>query len=485
MNTESKQAEGGQVEGDLFGERIVEAACAGGEVGAVPDGEVRLRRAVRDQAELRVFDLEASVPADHPVRAVWAFVQALEVSALHAGIRSRQGHGGTPATDPAILVALWLWASIDGVGSAREIDRLCERDDAYRWICGGVGMNYHTLADFRTEHAAWLEAQLTASMVALLDRRLVTLDVVAQDGLRVRAAAKASSMRRRERLQMLHAQARAQLEALKREVHEDAGASSRRKRAAAERGAREREQRLAAALAELETIRRLQAKEQAREAVREDGRDEPPGPPAGDVGGGQSGPVGKARAEPRASSTDAQARVMKMADGGFRPAFNAQLAVDAATQLIAAVSVSNAGTDMRQMAPMHAALTERYGRAPRHWLADGGFTALAGIEALDARGTAVIAPAPHARKADAERYAPRRGDSEAVRRWRARMLEPASAALYRLRGASVECANAQLRRRGLLQFNVRGLSKAKAVLLWHALAHNLMRMRSLGIALQA
>lgn len=485
MNTESKRPEGGQVDRDLFGERNVEAAGGRGEVRGVPDGEVRLRRAVRDQAELRVFDLEASVPADHPVRAVWAFVQALEVSALHAGIRSRQGHGGTPATDPAILVALWLWASIDGVGSAREIDRLCERDDAYRWICGGVGMNYHTLADFRTEHAAWLEAQLTASMVALLDRRLVTLDVVAQDGLRVRAAAKASSMRRRERLQMLHAQARAQLEALKREVHEDAGASSRRKRAAAERGAREREQRLAAALAELETIRRLQAKEQAREAVREDGRDEPPGPPAGDVGGGQSGPVGKARAEPRASSTDAQARVMKMADGGFRPAFNAQLAVDAATQLIAAVSVSNAGTDMRQMAPMHAALTERYGRAPRHWLADGGFTALAGIEALDARGTAVIAPAPHARKADAERYAPRRGDSEAVRRWRARMLEPASAALYRLRGASVECANAQLRRRGLLQFNVRGLSKAKAVLLWHALAHNLMRMRSLGIALQA
>ena len=479
MNTERSGPEGEQVERDLFGERNVEAAVGRGAGRPVPDGEVRLRRAVRDQAELRVFDLEASVPADHPVRAVWAFVQALDVSALHAGIRARAGHGGTPATDPAILVALWLWATIDGVGSAREIDRLCERDDAYRWICGGVGMNYHTLADFRTEHAAWLEAQLTASMVALLDRRLVTLTVVAQDGLRVRAAAKASSMRRRERLQMLHAQARAQLEALKREVHEDAGASGRRKRAAAERGAREREQRLAAALAELETIRRLQAKEQSREARRDD--DEPPAPPAGGEPAGER----RAPAEPRASSTDAQARVMKMADGGFRPAYNAQLAVDAATQLIAAVSVSTAGTDMQQMAPMHAAITERYGRAPRHWLADGGFTALAGIEQLDARGTAVIAPAPRARKAGAEPYAPKRGDSEAVRRWRSRMLEPASALLYKLRGASVECANAQLRRRGLHQFNVRGLLKARAVLLWHALAHNLMRMRSLGIALQA
>jgi transposase len=485
MSTESNQPEGGQVEGDLFGERIADARAGREAPRPVPDGEVRLRRAVREQAELRVFDLEASVPADHPVRAVWAFVQALDVSALHAGIRSRTGHGGTPATDPAILVALWLWATIDGVGSAREIDRLCERDDAYRWICGGVGMNYHTLADFRTEHAAWLQAQLTASMVALLDRRLVTLNVVSQDGLRVRAAAKASSMRRRERLQMLHAQARAQLEALRREVHEDAGASSRRKRAAAERGAREREQRLAAALAELETIRRLQAKEQAREAARQGDGDEPPSPPPGGDASAPGAGGKKAPAEPRASSTDAQARVMKMADGGFRPAFNAQLAVDAATQLIAAVSVSNAGTDMQQMAPMHAALTERYKRTPQHWLADGGFTALAGIEALDERGTAAIAPAPRARKQGSQPYAPKRGDSEAVRRWRARMLEPATAALYKLRGASVECANAQLRRRGLQQFNVRGLHKAKAVLLWHALAHNLMRMRSLGFALKA
>jgi transposase len=398
MSTERSQTEVEQVEQDLFGEGIVETRARREAARAMPDGEVRLRRAVHDQAELRVFDLEGSVAADHPVRAVWGFVQALDLSALHAGIRSRAGHGCTPATDPAILVALWLWATIDGVGSAREIDRLCERDDTYRGICGGVGMNYHTLADFRTEHAAWLEAQLTASMVALLDRRLVTLNVVAQDGLRVRAAAKASSMRRRERLQMLHAQARAQLQALEREVHEDAGASSRRKRAAAERGARERD------------------------------RDEPPSAPPTD-GASPPGAGGKTPAEPRASSTDAQARVMKMADGGF--------------------------------------------------------TALAGIEALDARGTAAIAPAPRAFKAGAQSYAPKRGDSEAVRRWRARMLEPASAALYKLRGATVECANAQLRRRGLSQFNVRGLHKAKAVLLWHALAHNLIRMRSLGIPMTA
>jgi hypothetical protein len=102
---------------------------------------------------------------------VWAFVQALDLGPLYAGIKSVAGRGGAPAIDPAILVALWLWATVDGVGSAREIDRLCDRDDAYRWICGGVGVNYHSLADFRTAHETWLDAQLTRSITSLLDRR--------------------------------------------------------------------------------------------------------------------------------------------------------------------------------------------------------------------------------------------------------------------------------------------------------------------------
>ena len=76
--------------------------------------------------------------------------------------------------------------TLDGVGSAREVQRLCGRDDPYRWLCGGVSVNQHTLADFRCAHGPWLDAQLSASIAALLERRLVTLDVLAQDGLRVR-----------------------------------------------------------------------------------------------------------------------------------------------------------------------------------------------------------------------------------------------------------------------------------------------------------
>lgn len=470
---------GEQAQAGLFGK---------GELPAPPERELppgprlaaRVMSPQRDQVELRPCDLESLLAEEHPARTVWAFVQALDLAPLYASIKSVQGRGGAPAIDPAILVALWLWATIDGVGSAREVDRLCERDDAYRWICGGVGVNYHSLADFRTRHEAWLDAQLTRSIASLLDRRLVTLDVVAQDGLRVRASAKASSFRRQDRLAQLHAQAQAQVQALKRELSEDAGASSRRKRAARERAAREREQRLAAALATMDKLKPPPPPKKPKPSKRRsngNGSDSGSDPPGG--------AAAKPQPEPRVSTTDAEARVMKMADGGFRPAFNAQLAVDAQTQLIAAVALVNSGSDMGQMSPMHQAVQQRYGLTPEHWLADGGFTKLEAIDTLTERGTQPVLPAPASRNPDIDSLAPKPTDTPAQAQWRELMASDWGKALYRWRGATVECANAQLRRRGLTRFNVCGLLKARAVLLWHALAHNLMRMRSLNIALVA
>jgi len=431
----------------------------------------------RNQVELRPVDLESLLTHDHAARTVWAFVQALDLAPLYTRIKSVAGRGGAPAIDPAILVALWLWATIDGVGSAREIDRLCERDDAYRWICGGVGVNYHSLADFRTAHEAWLDAQLTGSITSLLDRRLITLNAVAQDGLRVRAHAKASSFRRREKLAELRAQAEAQVRTLKRELTEDAGASARRKQAAIERAAREREQRLAAALATMDKLQRKplpEAKKPKPSKRRGRSGDDEPGSP--------TATAAKPEPEPRVSTTDPEARVMKMADGGFRPAFNAQLAVDAETQLIAAVAITNSGSYMSQMSPMHSNIQQRYAVTPDHWLADGGFTKLQAIDELTARGTQPVLPPPRSRNPDIDRLAPKDSDSPAQAQWRAFMASDFAKALYIQRGATVECANAQLRRRGLHRFNVCGIAKARAVLLWHALAHNLMRMQSLNIA---
>jgi transposase len=470
---------GEQAQAGLFGEGELPTGSPVAEP-AKATGAARVMSPQREQVELRAVDLESLLAPDHPARTVWAFVQSMDLAPLYARIKSVAGRGGAPAIDPAILVALWLWATIDGVGSAREVDRLCERDDAYRWICGGVGVNYHSLADFRTEHEAWLDAQLTRSIASLLDRRLVTLSAVAQDGLRVRAHAKASSFRRRDKLAELHAQAQAQVRALKRELAEDAGASARRKQAAAERAAREREQRLAAALATMDKLQRKPAPEAKRPkpSKRRARRvhDDP---------GGPRDAVAKPEPEPRVSTTDADARVMKMADGGFRPAFNAQLAVDAQTQLIAAVAISNSGSDMGQMSPMHHDIRQRYATTPDHWLADGGFTKLQAIDELTSRGTQPVLPPPRSRNPGIDPLAPKPTDTPAQAQWRAFMSSDLAKALYVLRGATVECANAQLRRRGLARFNVCGIVKARAVLLWHALAHNLMRMRSLNIAFAA
>ena len=476
MSAATGGSEGEQAQRGLFGEGEVTPGAVRPrpeQAGAPP----RVMTPQRDQIELRAVDLESLLAQDHPARTVWAFVQSMDLGPLYARIKSVGGRGGAPAIDPAILVALWLWATIDGVGSAREVDRLCERDDAYRWICGGVGVNYHSLADFRTEHEAWLDAQLTRSIASLLDRRLVKLNAVAQDGLRVRAHAKASSFRRREKLAELHAQAQAQVQALKRELAEDAGASARRKQAASERAAREREQRLAAALATMDKLQRKPPPEAKtpKPSKRRGHRGD-------DDCGSPEAIVAQPEPEPRVSTTDADARVMKMADGGFRPAFNAQLAVDAQTQLIAAVAISNSGSDMGQMSPMHQNILQRYATTPDHWLADGGFTKLQAIDELTVRGTQPVLPPPRSRNPGIDPLVPKPSDTPAQAQWRSFMTSAFAKALYIQRGATVECANAQLRRRGLGSFNVCGLIKARAVLLWHALAHNLMRMRSLQFA---
>lgn len=478
MSTATIGDEGERAQAGLFDQGEVLAAERTAQA-AKAAGAPRVMTPQRNQVELRAVDLEALLGPDHAARTVWAFVQSMDLAPLYARIKSVAGRGGAPAIDPAILVALWLWATIDGVGSAREVDRLCERDDAYRWICGGVGVNYHSLADFRTEHEAWLDAQLTRSIASLLERRLVTLNAVAQDGLRVRAHAKASSFRRREKLAELQAQAQAQVHALKRELTEDAGASTRRKQAAVERAAREREQRLAAALATMDKLQRKPAP-QAKTTKPSKRRGRKGDDKSDDAPAAKHGP--DAKAQPRVSTTDADARVMKMADGGFRPAFNAQLAVDADTQLIAAVAISNSGSDMGQMSPMHQDIQQRYGLTPDHWLADGGFTKLQAIDELTARGTQPVVPPPRSRNPNVDPFEPKATDTPAQAQWRDFMRSDFAKALYIQRGATVECANAQLRRRGLSRFNVCGLVKARAVLLWHALAHNLMRMRSLQMA---
>ena len=418
----------------------------------------RVERPNRAQLELRSVDLDGLLPPDHRARIVWEFVEGLDLSPLYAGIRAVEGGAGRPAIDPAILTALWLYATLEGVGSARALDRLCEQHDAYRWIAGGVSVNYHTLADFRVAHAEVLDALLTRSVATLLSAGLVTLTRVAQDGVRVRASAGAASFRRRARLQACVDEAEAQVRALRRELDEDPAATSRRQAAARTRAVAERQARV---LKALEQVADLEAKQQ------------------------QARDTAARRRTARASVTDPEARVMKMADGGFRPAFNAQMAADTGSQIIVGVDVGNVGSDLGQLPPMVAQLSRRYGREPDEMLVDGGFAGHDAITDLAARGCTVYAPVPQPKDPARDPHQPREADSAAVAQWRHRMGTEAAKTLYKLRAATAECINAIARNRGLQQFRVRGLRKVKAVLLWFALAHNLLRAVELRLTAPA
>lgn len=411
-------------------------------------GEARVLRPNRLQVELRPSDLESLLAEDHPARLVWGFVERQDLSGLYAAIRSVAGGAGRSAIAPEILLSLWLYATLEGVGSARALARLCEAHDAYRWLCGGVRVNHHTLSDFRVGHGDYLDGLLTRNVAGLLASRVVTMTRVAQDGMRVRAHAGAASFRRRARLAQCLAEARAQVAALKRELEDDPDAGNRRQQAARERAAREREQRIEAALAQLPRL------EQSKQAQRK--------------------PVDTARV----STTDPEARVMKMADGGFRPAYNAQLVTDTERQVIVGVAVSDCGSDLGQLAPMVEQLEDRYGQRPEEVLVDGGFTKHEDIERL-APHTTVYAPVMQPRGEQRDPHARLPGDSETIAAWRQRMGTEAGKAIYKQRAATAECVNAIARNRGLQRFTVRGIDKVKCVLLWYALAHNLTRMADL------
>ena len=413
----------------------------------------------RNQIELRPMDLESLLPQGHRARLVWAWVERQDLSAMYAAIKVREGGVGRSAIAPQILLALWLYATLEGVGSARQLSRLVLEHDAYRWISGGVQVNHHSLSDFRVAHGAALDELLSTSVAALMSAGAVKLERVAQDGVRVRADAGAASFRRKASLQDNLELARARVRELKDQLDADPAQDSRRKTAAQQRAKREMEQRVQQALdrlPELEDIKRRN--------------------------GG--------KAEARASTTDAEASVMKMADGGFRPAYNAQFASDCDAQVIVGVELSTSGSDMAQLAPMVEQVEQRVGQVPAQWLVDGGYPAHEQLDAVQHK-TEVYAPVPEPRAvkdsegklAAADKHQPKPDDSPAVAQWRQRMAGDEAQEIYKLRAATAECVNAQARNRGLQRLPVRGRAKARCVVLLFALAHNLMRTVKLVPAL--
>ncbi len=423
-----------------------------------PTATPRLRRPERTQGEMRTASLDELLPPDHGVRVVWEYVANVDITPLLQQIKAVPGHVGRDATDPRLLLALWLFATVDGVGSARTLNTLCREHLAYQWLCGGVSMNYHTLADFRSQQTAYLDQLLTDSVAALLHEELIELKRVAQDGMRVRASAGASSFRREPSLKACLAEADAQVQALKNQLDENPQAATRRQQAARERAARERQERLQQALAEREKLLALREQQKKEKGV-------------------------KFKAEElRASSTDPEAHKMKMPDGGTRPGYNVQFATTTESGIVVGVDVTTSGSDGGQMQPMLEQIEERYDQLPEQALVDGGFTTLSDIEQAEANDVEVLAPIKNeeSKKAKGEDpYQPHKKDGPGVSAWRQRMGTSEAKTTYRLRAQTAEWVNAGARNRGLYQVTIRGQQKVLAVALLHALVHNLLRAKSL------
>jgi transposase len=413
---------------------------------AQPAGAARLRTANRDQTMLSALSLDEMLPADHEARVVVAFVARLDLTPLKTAIKSREGRPGHPAIDPAILVALWLYATLDSIGSARELARQCQMSLPYQWICGGVSVNYHTLADARLACDAWLDQTLARSIAVLADAGAITLETVAQDGMRVRANAGAGSFRRAATLERYLAEAKQRVAALKQELGEATAASRTRKQAAQLRAAREREARVAAALAALPAAEQRVARNK------------------------------KKPAEARVSMTDAQAQVMKMPDGGFRPAYNTQLAAETQHGLIVGLEISTSGGDQPSLAPMVEQVTQQTGRTPQNWLVDGGYFNREQMTALARAGITPYCPPHETHKGDRDPAQAVKGDTPELAELRARMASEAGQALYRQRARWIEWVNAGYRARDWGQVLLRGLVKVRTKARWQALAHNMTRI---------
>jgi len=424
-------------------------------------GPVRLRQPQRNQVAMVVQCVDDLVPADHPVRMVAAVVERLDVSEFCKPIKAREGVVGRDATAPSLLIALWLYACIRGIGSARELARRCEESAPFRWLCGSVSVNHRLLSDFRTDHGEAVDDLLTQVIASLVEQGLVKVSRISQDGVRVRVGAGGASFRREERLHQLLEEAKQHVEELRRQLDapEQLAAEKARKVKAQKRRAEEKQKRVERALEQLPELKKKQEKAAQR------------------AGQGKCGDKIREK-ELRVSTTDPEARVMKMANGGFNPALNVQLATDTESRAIVGVEVSNEGYDSAGLSkPMREQVEERTGKRVEEQLLDGGYLRMQDIENAHQEEVKLFVPAKPARKEKnrGRELEVKPGDSEAVRAWKKRMASEEGKEIYKQRAATSETVNADLRTyRGLTQILVRGLDKSRCVALWCALAYNVM-----------
>ena len=401
----------------------------------------RVAEPQRNQVTIR-FELPAeSLPSSHPARVIWNVVSTFNLSQFLTGVKAVEGRAGRDTLSPSMKLALWLYGISVGVGSAREIARRVLSDDAFRWLVGNLKVGHHTLSIFRVEHGEALEGLMTDILASLMHKGLLCLDVVAQDGIRIRADASAPSFRTYGSLLECREQAALHLKGVLAEA--DDPEATQMEKARREEAARDFHRRVEEAI---ETVEELQKTRK------------PSDKPA------------------RASTTDADARIMKMADGGFRPAYNIQMTTAGSAlggpRTIVGVLVTNAGTDMNSLAPMLDEIERHTGQLPEKLLADGGHASHKDIRDVTERGVEALIPVPTHSKKPGDK-----ADMDpAIVAWRERMETEDAKRMYKARAGLCELMNAHMRTpHGLNHFLVRGLEKVKCVVLLTVIVSNLLQ----------
>lgn len=413
-------------------------------------GKARLKSPIRNQIEFINTSLEDLIPEDHQVRNIWNYINQMDLSLFLNKINSTDCNPGRPATDPKILLALWIYALVEGIGSARVIDRYCLEHLAFKWLCGGVAMNYHTISDFRRNNSEEFDELTTQIIARLMHRDLVTLKRVSQDGMRVRAFAGSSSYRRKSKLKELLKLAKEQVANLRNELDEDAASCLNRKAAAKKRAAEDRLNRVQEAIneheksiADLEKSKKKHRKKLTQEEIN----------------------------EMRTSTTDPKTRRMKMANGGFNLAYNFQIAVDTKSRFIVGNYITNKGSDYSEINVMFNKVKQRYNKTADAWLVDQGYLDHQDIIKTQKAGCKVYVN-PKEKKSETKSKSEE--DCELIE-WRIRMGMDEAKEIYKDRAATSEWVNAGIRNRGLKQLLVRGINCVSSVLNLHILTHNIQR----------
>lgn len=420
-------------------------------------GIKRLRGAHRGQIEFKVECIDDLISGDHRVRDVWEYVSELDLSCFCEDIRVTNCCQGPGTLDPKIAMTLWLFATLNGIMSAREIDRLCREHHAYIWICGGASVNYHTLSDFRTKNNEKFIKVLQESVAIMWKTGTFDSSEIAQDGTRIRADAGKGSLKRETRIDAYLDEAALLIKRLEKELKANPSAYSLRQRAAKERATQERKEKLEKAKQEMAIYKKNREEECKRNNKKLSPED---------------------KDNLQVSITDPECRNMRNATGGFNLAYNVQFATTAKGKVIVGVDVVNT-QDSGTLVPMVNQVRENLAQAgcpmASKWTADSAYANKNDVDLAFEQCPDVTFYGPPMGNQHVDGLTEREGDSEGMKQLRKRMSTEEGKEIYSQRCSTAEFSNAVVKNRGMVETLVKGLNKVKNMAIIYAVMHNMLR----------